>query len=469
MNLLSFREVYCIGIKGAGMTALAEFLFRHGIRVSGSDTAEVFYTDAVLARVGIRVFEPFDVTHVPATAEAFIYSTAYTPENNAELRLALSLGKPVLSYPEALGFLTQEKFTLAVCGTHGKTTTSALLADVLKGLDTDPSAIVGSEIKNWGGGSLAGQGKYLIVEADEYQDKLRFYHPFAAILTSVDWDHPDFFPDPTSYEAVFERFVARIPKHGVLVACGDDARVVSVTHAASCNVLTYGFHADNQVHIDTVEVVDPESLEGRQGIRQIFSLIYQGDHYGPYVLRLAGRHNTQNAAAVIALLLFLKIPRQYLSKSLEQFTGTKRRFEFIGNYKGALVFDDYAHHPDEIRVTLKAFRELYPKRILRVVFHPHTFTRTKALLTEFAEALSEADVVCLLDIYGSAREVQGGVNSLDIVQRINSFFPEKALYLPTQQAVIDYFQKINLSSEDLIVTMGAGDVWQIAESMIHTR
>lgn len=186
MDLFSFREIYFIGIKGAGMTALAELLFRQGIRVSGSDTEEIFYTDAVLRRLGISVSQPFSAGHIPLSTEAFIYSTAYSQENNVELREALTTGKPVLSYPEALGLLTQQKLTLAVCGTHGKTTTSALLAETLKGIGRDPSAIVGSEIKNWGGGALAGKGQYLVVEADEYQDKLRFYHPFAAILTSVD-------------------------------------------------------------------------------------------------------------------------------------------------------------------------------------------------------------------------------------------------------------------------------------------
>lgn len=468
MDLFSFREIYFIGIKGAGMTALAELLFRQGIRVSGSDTEEIFYTDAVLRRLGISVSQPFSAGHIPLSTEAFIYSTAYSQENNVELREALATGKPVLSYPEALGLLTQQKLTLAVCGTHGKTTTSALLAETLKGIGRDPSAIVGSEIKNWGGGALAGKGQYLVVEADEYQDKLRFYHPFAAILTSVDWDHPDFFPDTSSYEEVFKRFVARIPKHGVLVACGDDARVLSVARSAVCKVITYGFHADNDVHIDTIRVIDPESAEGKLGLRQSFTLSVTGESYGSFSLRLAGKHNAQNAAAVVALLIHLKFSVDNLSESLSAFSGTKRRFEQLGEFQEALVFDDYAHHPDEIRVTLRAIRELYPKRKLTVVFHPHTFSRTKALLPEFAEALSEADVVCLLDIYGSARETHGGVSSLDITERINSIFPAKAQYLPNHQAVLEYLRGAHLSSTDLVVTMGAGDVWQVAESLLHS-
>lgn len=467
MNLLAAKAVYLIGIKGAGMTALAELLMRHGVVVSGSDTEEVFYTDAVLKRLGITVYQPFAATNVSEGATAFVYSTAYTQDNNEELRLAFATGKPIFSYPEALGLLTQNKLTIAVCGTHGKTTTTALLADVLQGMEFAPSAIVGSEIKRWGGGALAGDGQYLVIEADEYQDKLRYYHPLAVVLTSVAWDHPDFFPTVTEYEAVFERFVARIPRHGVLIANGDDARVrVVAEHCPSAKVF-YGLLEGNDVRVVDISVIDPESPEGKRGLRQRFSVEHQGKRLGPFTLRLAGKHNAENAGAVIALALSLKLPFESLAHSLELFTGTKRRFELIGEYQGALIFDDYAHHPDEIRVTLTAFRELYPNRSLKVIFHPHTYTRTKALLPDFAETLSAADQVYLLDIYGSARETQGGVMSSDLVERINQVYPGKAFYTPNRSELVKTLHQ-ELGPRDLVVTMGAGDVWQVAETLVHS-
>lgn len=450
------------------MTALAELCLRSGATVSGSDTTEVFYTDAVLKKLGISVFSPFDPAQVPKTADAFIYSTAYTPENNAELMLALASGKPVLSYPEALGLLTEEKLTLAVCGTHGKTTTSALLAVALQGAGYDPSAIVGSAISEWGGGALAGAGKHLVIEADEYQDKLRFYHPFGVILTSVDWDHPDFFPTVAEYEVVFERFVSRIPKHGFLIANGDEARVRVVAAHSPSHVITYGAHPENAVRLADVTVIAPDSPEGRLGRRQTFMVEHGDERLGPFTLRLAGAHNAHNALAVIALFLHLKLPLDTLAKSLERFTGTKRRFESVGERHGALIYDDYAHHPDEVRVTIKAFRELYPKRTLIVIFHPHTYTRTQALLGDFAEALSLADQVHILDIYASAREAQATVSSSDLVARINMVYPDRAHFAPDRGALVTELSA-TLTPDDLVVTMGAGDVWQVAQALARTQ
>lgn len=468
MNLLTLSSVYMIGIKGAGMTALAELLKCHGVSVTGSDTEEVFYTDTVLQQLDIPVLTPFDAAHISDAPGVFIYSTAWTEANNVEIAAARKTGKPMLAYPEALGLLTQSKLTLAVCGTHGKTTTSALLAECLRGAGLDPSAIVGSAITSWGGGALSGQGQYLVIEADEYQDKLKQYHPFGIILTSVDWDHPDFFPTPGEYEAVFERFVARLPRHGVLVTNGDDARVRAVATQSSATVLTYGFLEGNDVRIVERALLDPETSETENKATQKFSLEYQGKSFGPFHLRLSGQHNVANAAAVITLWLALKLPLTSLPESLESFAGTKRRFELLGEYRGALVFDDYAHHPDEVRVTLTAFHELYPKRTLSVIFHPHTFTRTKALFEEFAESLSLADKVMLIDIYGSAREVQGGVSSQELVERINRVYPGKAEYTPDRALLVETM-RTTLGKDDLLVTMGAGDVWQIAEAIVKKK
>ena len=466
MELLKAKRIYMIGIKGAGMTALAEFLVRQGIAVTGSDTEEVFFTDAILKRLGIAVKSPFASANVETSFDACIYSTAYTEETNEEIRVVKVSGKPMFSYPEALGILTQSKLTLAVCGTHGKTTTSALLAEALRGAGQDPSAIVGSEIKNWQGGALSGAGPHLVIEADEYQDKLRFYTPLGIILTSVDWDHPDFFPTVGEYEAVFERFVARLPRHGFLVACGDDARVRRVAEAFGGKKLFYGFLPENEIYISEYTIVDPESSEGQTGIRACFSITFEGETFGPWLLSLSGKHNCLNAAAVVGTFLHFKIPLDSLAGTFTQFSGTKRRFEFLGSAGKVLVFDDYAHHPEEIRATLTAFRELYPKRLLTVVFHPHTYTRTKALLEDFAETLSLADRVILIDIYGSARETQGGVASSDIVERINRVWPGKARYIADRGVVVEALSGQTTES-GLIVTMGAGDVWQIAEAFIH--
>ncbi len=462
MRLPDATRWHFIGIKGAGMTALAELFQGAKKQVSGSDTAEVFYTDAILKRIGISVYSPFDPTNIQEATEAFVYSTAYRQENNPELAAAFASGKPVLSYPEALGALTEAKMTIAVCGTHGKTTTSALLAETLRVAGVDPSAIIGSEIRAWGGSALSGHGPHFVIEADEYQNKLAHYQPFGVILTSVDWDHPDFFPTVEAYEQVFQDFVARVPRHGFSIVCGDHARAEFITRTLP-NRITYGFLDGAMVRAVDHRVLSEE--ERKDGMLQEFFVEHEGLRTGPYRIRLAGRHNVENALAVIATGFALKLDPERVMLGLAAFTGTKRRFEFIGERNGALVYDDYAHHPAEIRATLSAFRDLYPKRRLFVIFHPHTFTRTKALLEDFAESFEQAEGVVILDIYGSAREVQGGVSAQDLVDRINRFTPEKAAHASDRTRLADEIAA-SMSADDIIVTMGAGDVWQLAEMML---
>lgn len=463
-RLSDFKSAHMIGIKGAGMTALAELLTGEGIVVTGSDTDEVFFTDAILKRLQIKYTEHFSPDNIPENAQVIIYSTAYSPEKNPELAAALAGSLPVLSYPEALGMLSREKLTLAVCGTHGKTTTSALLAETLKFSGDDPSAIVGSCVVNWSGNALAGRGRHLVLEADEYQNKLASYAPFAVILTSVDFDHPDFFPDRESYEKVFGDFVSRIPPHGVLVYCGDSASVAKIAERAVCRKISYGFLEGAQFRIHDYQPAQMGFVGEKDTFMQSFSVSHDAEDLGVFRLKLAGAHNAQNATAVLALTLFLKLNVERVRLAFEKFSGTSRRFEYIGERYGALIYDDYAHHPEEIRVTLKAFRELYPKRRLRVIFHPHTFTRTKALLTDFAQSLEAADEVTLLDIYGSAREKQGGVSSRDLEELINRFFPGKARYMPDTRECVTNIER-TMGHQDVIITMGAGNVWELAHRL----
>lgn len=463
-SILRYKNIHMIGIKGAGMTALAELLLRQGATITGSDVEEVFFTDKILKALEIPVVEHFGPSNIPAATDLVIHSTVYTKEKNTELAAAWEKNIPVLSYPEALGALTREKMTLAVCGTHGKTTTSALLADALKYCGQDPSAIVGSRIMSWGGNALSGFGNYLVIEADEYQNKLAEYSPFAVILTSVDFDHPDFFPDLESYERVFEEFVARIPAHGVLVYCADSANIVRIAGQARCRKVSYGTlpGADFQV-VDYA----PEKMgfvAEKEMFRQSFSVRHEGEDVRTFRLKLAGIHNALNATAVLALFSVLGQGMHRLKSAFERFSGTERRFEYIGGRYGAPIYDDYAHHPEEIRATLRAFRDLYPDKKLSVIFHPHTFTRTRALLTDFAQSFESADHIKILDIYGSAREVQGGVSSHDLVELINRFFPGKAEHITDSEVLVAGLEK-TVGRQDVIITMGAGDVWKIAHQL----
>jgi UDP-N-acetylmuramate--alanine ligase len=460
MQLTDFHNVHFIGIKGAGMTALAELLTMRSISVTGSDVGEVFYTDAILTGLGIHPAVGFDAAHIPSETSLVVYSTAYNKEQNEELAHAWTLGIPVLSYPEAVGILTTTLQTLAVCGTHGKTTTSALLAHTLKTIGADPSAIIGSRIAAWGGAALSGKGQYLVLEADEYQNKLAHYLPFGAILTSVDYDHPDFFPTKESYEETFATFIKRIPRHGVLVFCGDSSDVNTVASFACCKTLSYGFVAGADYQIVSWEAL----IEGEY--RQKFEAFHGEESLGIFTLKLAGRHNALNATAVIGLLLELDFDIDQIREALSKFEGTERRFEFLGEHFGALIYDDYAHHPEEIKTTLRTFRELYPTRTIHAIFHPHTFTRTKALLPEFAQSFDDADKVTLLPIYGSAREEQGGVSSEDLALAINRFIANKADVAEEPFEVVREKIEKDMGRNDLIVTLGAGNVWEISHALV---
>jgi len=466
-DFLPGKRAHLIGVKGAGMAALAEIFVRNNAKVTGSDTGESFFTDAVLGTIGVVPLVGFRPENIPDGTDLVVYSTAYSRETNAELESAFSRGIPVLSYPEAVGEFTKEKLSLLVTGTHGKTTTSALLAETLRLCGLDPTAIIGSRVRNWGGNALAGSGEYFVLEADEYQNKLQYYHPFAVILTSVDWDHPDFFPDFERYKNTFKEFVRRIPRHGVLIYCNDSATVAEIAAEAVCEKRSYGFHEQSDF---LVKKYSPKNLEGMDpnGEKQTFEVLSGRSSLGSFSLRLAGRHNAQNATAVVALASFLKLDRDSVRKGLASFPGTQRRFEYVGVKNGALVYDDYAHHPEELMATINAFRDLYPNRRLTAVFHPHTFSRTEALLSEFSQSFDGADRVIALDIYGSAREKGGTVSSSDLVREINRYAPRKAEYIVSIAEAVAELEK-TVGKDDLIVTFGAGNVWEVARQLVKEK
>ena len=376
-------------------------------------------------------------------------------KNNVEFQEALKRKLPMLSYPEMLAQLFNVKYGIAICGTHGKTTTSAWLANTLKELGANPSAAIGSRVTNWGGNALIGAGEFFVMEADEYQNKLARYNPNGVILTSCDYDHPDFFLDFDSYKQVFKDFVARIPKTGFLVVHGDATNTLEVAKSATCAVLTYGFSDDCDYRISNLELKKENGLH-----TQSFDVSQGEDVFGRFKIRLVGKHNALNALAVIVVCYKLNFSVEKIQETLELFRGTSRRFEFIGLRHGAILIDDYGHHPDEIRATLSAARGLYPEKNIWAVFHPHTFTRTKALLSEFSQSFADADRVIILDIYGSAREAQGGIHSKDLVELVNKYDRGKAEHIATIDEAVEFLAS-KIGAEDVVIAIGAGNVWEV--------
>lgn len=465
MNLAKIKKAYFIGIKGAGMTAVAEILKARGISVSGSDTKEKFFTDEILERNRISFVEEFSAENIPNDVDLVVYSTAYSENNNAEMLEAKKRRIPMLSYPQVLGELFKEKLGIAVCGTHGKTTTTAILAACLKEAEVKLSAIVGSKVIEWGSSVLKGRGNFFVAEADEYQNKLEYYNPWAVVLTSIDYDHPDFFPTFENYKKAFIDFVKKIPKHGFLVVCGDDADAIEVSKNANCQVITYGFREECDYKIEDLSSKN-WSDDGK--LIRDFKIIHNGEVLDKFEISLIGKHNILNATASIAVCHKLKLDLEKVKTALLNFKGTSRRFEYIGERDGAILIDDYAHHPEEIKATLKAAREVYYRKNIWTVFHPHTFTRTKALFQEFAQSFDNTDKVIVIDIYGSAREFQGGVSSKELVDLINKYTPGKAQYLPTILEVTEYL-KNKISSKDVVISMGAGNVWEVTKNLCSKK
>ncbi|MDO8593175.1 MAG: UDP-N-acetylmuramate--L-alanine ligase [bacterium] len=470
MDFNKAKKIYLIGIKGVGMTMLAQYLAAQGAEISGSDGPEVFMTDQVLADCGIKVIERFDAANIPKDADLIIYSTAYNAQTNAEVAAALAGKIKTLTYAQALGEVFNQKYGIAVVGSHGKTTTTAWLGYVMNLAGLEPSVMAGALVPQFNGCSLSGDSDYLVVEADEYQNKLANYQPKAVLLNNIDYDHPDFFPAPDDYRNVFIEFIKKIPVKGFLVANYDDAiirkiaavncrgKVITYAINQAADYVAYGIKSDKQrqyfkVKLGVGEEEPPPTplLKGGLG----------GLELGDFSIQLSGRHNVSNALAVIAAGVELGIELFNIRKHLEEFTGTARRLQALGEFRGAVVIDDYAHHPTEIKATLSAVRQKYGRRRLVAAFHPHTFSRTKALFNGFVKSFGLADELIILDIYGSAREKQGGVSSRELVEAIGG----QAKYIPTLKECEKYLRE-NVQRDDVIVLMGAGDIFRVGENLV---
>ncbi|MDD5031860.1 MAG: UDP-N-acetylmuramate--L-alanine ligase [Patescibacteria group bacterium] len=476
-KLEKIKNIYMIGIKGVGMTMLAQFLAGKGFFVSGSDTKEKFMTDEVLKSAGIKVIENFSENNVPDNADLIIYSTAYAKDNNMEVARALAGKIKTLTYAEALAEFFNSHFGLAVIGSHGKTTTTAWLGFVLSEAGLNPNVLVGSRVPQFNGFSLVGNSDYLVAEIDEYQNKFKYFSPRAAILTNIDYDHPDFFPTREDYEDAFIKFIEKLPAKGFLIANFDDP-IIRKTVNVNCRakVISYGINeAADYVAYDIKQEAGKPGCAGRQFFKVKFGLDEEGegtrdDLLGDFSIQLSGRHNVSNALAVIAASIELEVPLNLIRTYLEEFSGTARRMQVLGEYCGATIIDDYAHHPTEIKATLAGARQIYPNKKITVVFHPHTFTRTKALLSDFSKSFGQADEVIVLDIYGSAREKQGGVSSKDLVEKIGIRNKElgirqKLNYIPTLDECEKYLRE-KAERGDVIILMGAGDVFRIGENLV---
>jgi UDP-N-acetylmuramate--alanine ligase len=441
LSEISSKKLHFIGIGGAGMSGLARIALTHGAQVSGSDEKDSSVL-AALAALGATVFSAHNAEHVQG-ADLVIYSNAISL-SNSERVAAEKLNIPIYTRAQALALLMSESISIAVAGTHGKTTTSSMLTVALQACGADPSFAIGGTISASGSNAHRGTGQYFVAEADESDGSFIEYKPFGAIVTNVEHDHVDYFATPADVTAAFEDFAQTISPEGFLVYCADDAGSLALGRLTSSYLsISYGENAESDLHIDQVEL-------GAKGSRA--RALWKGKSIGHLELNVPGRHNIDNAAAALAVGLHLGLPTAGLLAGLASFAGTGRRFELKGTVHGIRVIDDYGHHPTEIRVTLDAARRYAGDGRLLVIFQPHRYSRTQAFMSEFASALSLADDVTLLEVYAASEKPIPGVSSEVISQSMTN-----GKYVPNFVDATDSMIEM-AKPGDVIMTLGAGDV-----------
>lgn len=450
------KHVHFIGIKGVGMSALAIVAQGLGYLVTGSDVPEEFITDSSLRKAGITVLA-FARENITPSIDLVVRGAAFGPDH-PEVQQTHAMGTPITSYAAFLGELSSQKTTIAVAGTHGKTTTTALTSFLLYHADQDPSWVIGTgHVAGLPSHGHAGQGPLFVTEADDYKvatddptPKFVFLHPRIAILTSIEHDHPDLYPTLEDCIQAFRRLLGQVAPDGTIIAYGDDPTVLSLVHEfPTKKLITYGFTPHAMYRI----------------IRNGASFMIETDdaRLGPFTLPLPGKHNLLNATAAIIAALIVGVSAEEIQAILPTFQTVERRYEQLGERDGIIVIDDYAHHPTAVTTTLEATKEQYPDRALWVLFQSHTYSRTKTLLHEFATAFNAADHVVITDIFGSARESAGDITAQDMVVAIAKYHTD-VRYIPKDELLSFIRQTVPTGS--IVVTMGAGDIYKIGKAFI---
>jgi UDP-N-acetylmuramate--alanine ligase len=447
------QHLHFTGIGGIGMSGIAMVLHNLGYTISGSDQRFSATTER-LAQMGIRVYEGHAAGHV-AGAKALVVTSAVRADN-PELVEARRLGIPVIPRGELLAELMRLKFGIAIAGSHGKTSTTSMTAAVLAHAGLDPTVVVGGKVGTLGGeNARLGQSDFLLVESDESDGSFLKLAPILAVVTNIDREHLDHYHSIEEIRAAFRDFVNKVPFYGAAVLCLDDENVQQILPAVKRRTITYGVSAQADLQITEAEY---GHLASRWKLR------LRGEELGAFEIRVPGAHNVLNATAAVALALELDVPVAVIASGLLEYAGVDRRFQRRGEARGVTVVDDYGHHPTEVRATLAAARLCRFGRI-HVIFQPHRYTRTQHLLDEFARSFHQADAVYLMDIYAASEPPIAGVSSEVLVERLQDFGHRGARYCGSMESAVAAVVEA-AAPGDVIVTMGAGSVWQAGEKIL---
>ncbi len=446
MNFGDIKAIHFVGIGGIGMSGLAEVLSHSGVSVSGCDARRSSTTD-LLAKRGVKVFIGHDPSHVEG-AELVVITSAIKGEHE-EVDAARRKGIRIMKRAEVLGEIVNAKRSIGVAGTHGKTTTSAMVSMVLEEAGLDPTILVGGMVRNLETNAKTGLGEYLVVEADEYDRTFHQLHPEIAVITNIEADHLEYYQTFENILEAFRLFAGGIKRGGVVIGCSDDQNVSRLLRHAEGRVISYG--------LDEGADVRATNLGFAEG-----GITFDVEGVGFFKLFVPGEHNILNALAAIAVGRELGIDGRVIASALAKFLGVDRRFQILGDYLGALVVDDYAHHPTEIRATLDAARRGYPGRRLVALFQPHLYSRTRDFAQEFGESLAIADMPIIAPIYAAREKHVDGMSS-----RIISDLVPAVEFLDRSNSEIVNEMRRRLEPNDIFITMGAGDVHEVAEQLVR--
>ena len=446
-------HIHFVGIGGIGMSGIAELLLNLGYTVSGSDLKGSDITER-LRKLGGTIHEGHCADYIQ-NADVVVISSA-VKSDNPEVQAARSLAIPVIPRAEMLAELMRLKYSVAVAGAHGKTTTTSLVASVLEHGGYDPTVVIGGKLRSIGVNAFLGKGEFIVAEADESDGSFLKMSPTIAVVTNIDREHLDYYKGLDEIKETFLNFLDRIPFYGLAVLCLDNEPLQDLIPRIKKRYTTYGMSPQADFQARNVEF---------EGLRSRFSVYFRGDLLGEMILNLPGMHNVYNALAAIAVGRELNIAFEKVKSALENHAGVQRRIEIKGDACGITVVDDYGHHPTEIKTTLNAVKNSWPDRRTIVVFQPHRYTRTRALMDEFSRAFFQSDRLLVLPIYAASEARIEGVDSRILCDQIHAFGYKEVLYVESFDAAIGELRRM-LQPGDIVLTLGAGDVWKVGETLL---
>ncbi len=446
-------HIHFVGIGGIGMSGIAELLLNLGYKVTGSDLKSSDITDR-LKTLGGTLFNGHAAENIKG-ADVVVVSSAIDPEN-PEVRAAGQASIPVIPRAEMLAELMRLKYSIAIAGAHGKTSTTSIVASVLAQGGLDPTVVIGGKLKSIGSNAVLGEGEFIVAEADESDGSFLKFSPTIAVVTNIDKEHLDFYADLDAIKTVFLNFLDRIPFYGLAVLCLDNEPIQDLIPRIKKRYTTYGMTSQADFQIRDVEF-------GQQKSR--FDIYHRGKKMGKINLNLPGIHNVYNATASIAVGVELNIAFDQIKKALETVEGVQRRLEIKGESCGVTVIDDYGHHPTEVKVTLETIEENWQNRRKVVVFQPHRYSRTRALFDEFSRAFYQSDVLVVLPIYAASEKMIEGVTSQNLCEEIKAHGHKEVIHADGFKAALSHLKQI-LQPGDVLLTLGAGDVWKVGMEVL---